>query len=252
MSNLLWIFDSVLLVLPLGWTYSSDVGTRFKSVNGGFNSPVLALDIEGYPYVNDGSNWRKISNEVFTNISPGKTGTWAITRKGRVLKGSILSRKTQEMIWIPQSVNSVIMLESGYSDFVTGIDSSSVLLLRNGDDSPFTKYNAEVQYVTAGAYGIWYLDKDGDVFFSRYWKETDGIRFDKIPGKFKQIDTGRHNEVYGIKKNGSVYRRHGVSGRNPTGSTWIFLSDTNLKSISSGNDGIYGVNQDGQIIRKDG
>ena len=99
-----------------------------------------------------------------------------------------------------------------------------------------------LKYVTTGGSGTWAIDKNNLVRFksssnSRQWDYTGSELF-------KNIDSGPKGFVFGVRSNGVLAYRDGISKAVPYGLEWINLG-RNLKSVSVGSYGIWGVDDSG-------
>ena len=73
---------------------------------------------------------------------------------------------------------------------------------------------------------LWAIDTSDRIYFyhpKHYWM--------KIEGSLSHISNGR-NRVWGVNKQGQVYRRIGITDEYPEGTAWMLVAPAGLGKIS--------------------
>jgi hypothetical protein len=102
-------------------------------------------------------------------------------------------------------------------------------------------------HVTSGDSGVWLIRGSAIYFRTGIRKNRRlGLRWKRIPGGLKQIDSGPKGVVCGLNSGNNIYCRLGISSRVPWGKRWLHIPGK-LKYISCGDYGHWGVNRGNKI-----
>lgn len=111
-----------------------------------------------------------------------------------------------------------------------------------------TKNSRQCPYLLSLILGIWGVDEDNNA--QRY--DEGGISFEVSGIKLKQIDSGPEGVVLGVTLNDVVYCRSGILPSKPLGTLWKRIHGCELKYISCGRLGCWGVAPDGSVHYREG
>ena len=142
---------------------------------------------------------------------------------------------------------NVLQIDSGMTEKLLGIDSrGQPVVWRNTDWSAVQ--GERMLHASTGDSGMWAIDTDNHV---RYRSGTNspamGNTWEYIGSdSFKKVDSGPKGFVLGIRSNGILAYRDDISSSLPFGRQWINLGQ-NLKSVSTGSYGIWGVGDFGTV-----
>ena len=129
------------------------------------------------------------------------------------------------------------------TDLLIAIDSSGQPYIR-ANDAWSNILSENLKYVTTGDSGTWGIDSRNHV---RYRSSSDRRRWDYTGSEvFRNIDSGPKGFLLGVRSNGVLAYRDGMSTAVPYGLQWVNLGGT-FKSVSVGSYGIWGVDNLGDV-----
>ena len=136
-----------------------------------------------------------------------------------------------------------MQIDSGMTDQLVAIDSSGKPYMRT--DNSWSSVPSEIlKYVTTGDAGTWAVDKNNLI---RYRSSSNLRQWDYTGSEvFQNVDSGPKGFVFGVRNNGVLAYRDGISKAVPYGLEWINLGRS-LKSASVGSYGIWGVDDSGAV-----
>lgn len=266
-SNMLYLtiikYDfmvSFAVPLPRGWQYASPISQRFMMVDTGMTDKIVALDKDFRPYIHINNNWARLSDERYTDITTGDSGTWAIRPDFRAVFHSGDGSSLQSNRWTLVGNDEFKQIDSGPYNSVFAVRRDGIVAYRDGitkqtpSGTRWVNLGKKLKSISVGSYGIWGTDDFDTIHFARRPSDVsqNPISWRALPGlRLKTIEAGFGNEVWGVANDGRVYRRAGVSHDTPFGTNWN-NEDLTLEDVTTGLKGVFGVNKDGRIITRTG
>ncbi len=254
------IIFSLLDYLPKGWRYVSPASRRFVQADTGINNYIWAIDSNGRPFLRLNEAWIPVTDTEFLHITTGGSGTWAVTSAGRIVYRGGQSVAPEGSKWTSTGDSRFKRIDSGPYGFVTGVKQNNDVVYRVGvsqstpTGTTWKDLNKKLVSVKVGSYGIWGIDEFQNVHFARRPSGYSSVplNWKVIPGiKLKQIDAGFADHIYGVANDGKLYRREGITYGNPEG-TRRSSEDANLKSVTVGLQGVFGIAKNHRVIYKSG
>ena len=138
---------------------------------------------------------------------------------------------------------------SGFDDSVVwGVTEGTSI--RRWTGKYWKKVDGQLDVVSCGQSGVWGVNPTGSIFYrlGTYGGYTSGKgRWKKVDGLLNWISSGAAGEVWGVDKNGNVFRREGISSVNPTGTAWKKMPGS-MKQVSIWAGQAWAVNSQDQIF----
>ncbi|XP_028401058.1 fish-egg lectin-like [Dendronephthya gigantea] len=221
-----------------------------KQVESGSHTWGIKDDQSLWALIND--QWVDQSDKM-RYISNGKAGTWGIRPDYNVLV-----RDGEKWKSIPSSHQVFVQIDSGSSGVVFGVNDANEIYCRSNITmhSPYgsnwVKVPGTAKHVSCGDYGCWIVRPDDTVAFRENVtvKHCTGTGWIERSGKFVQLDSGRTGSVYGIAKNGTLHRLHGICEKVPMGQNiWTEILTVRFKHVTVGDTNMYAIAENGTVFK---
>ena len=147
---------------------------------------------------------------------------------------------------------------------VWGVDAKNEIYRRTG--SSWQKISGGLKVVSCGQPGVWGVNKHDMIYYrsgtfgggARYINykyeclviisfASAGSGWQQVSGRLAWISSGSNGEVWGVNKDGNIYKREGITQANPVGSRWKQVSGTLMK-ISVWEGRAWGITKDHKIF----
>lgn len=139
-----------------------------------------------------------------------------------------------------------MQIDAGMTDHLVGIDSQGFPSMRPNNNWSALPRQRQL-YASTGDSGTWAVDKNNQVRYLLPTGASVGDSWDYVGSDFfKSIDSGPKGYVFGVRSNGMLVYRDGISSFFPSGRQWVNLGQS-LKSVSVGSYGIWGVDEFGKV-----
>ncbi len=186
------------------------------------------------------------------HVSVGQGGIWGINAQGQIM----FSQPKTPWQAVP---GTLIQVDSGPAGVVYGVSKEHKIFVREGIlptlpmGTVWRRVPGRLKYASCGLYGCWGVNRKNHVYFRLGVKANRpiGLKWMKVGKKVKltQIEAGPGGIVAGLRPDGTVMVRTGVTKDIPYGRAWKKLDtfNTPVKHVSISLDKIYIVTQLGDI-----
>lgn len=110
----------------------------------------------------------------------------------------------------------------------------------------FVKPIMKMSMVASGVNdNLWALDSTGRPHFymNMEWKQVQ-------PGTYKSLAVSDHG-VWGVKTDGMISYRKGVTDQNPMGESWMTMDGINMRKIITGSmNEVLAIRDDGELLAR--
>lgn len=182
------------------------------------------------------------------HVSVGQGGIWGINAAGQIMFSQ------PKTVW--QTVPGVLMqVDSGPAGVVYGVTKDHKIFVREGIlptlpmGTMWRRVPGRLKYVSCGLFGCWGVNRKNHVYFRVGVKASKpvGLKWIKVGTfvKLTQIEAGPGGIVTGLRPDGTVMTRTGVTRDLPYGKAWKKLNTfrSPVKHVSVSLDKIYIVTQ---------
>lgn len=212
----------LLLLLPrCGWCLDLDcreVGGSITQIDAG-SAQVSGVNAGGGIFLLSGGSWTSLPGGL-SHITVGPVGVWGVNRNYMVYKWNGANFDQQE--------GALKQIDAGGATYISGINpNNAVFCLSNPTTASRTWHLIEgaMKYYTCGPLGCWGVNSTDDIHFRLGVTPSfcQGTGWQQVAGKLSMIEVGTDGSVYGVTHEGGVYRRDGITDRNPLGTKWTQL-----------------------------
>ncbi|XP_069040873.1 fish-egg lectin-like [Lepisosteus oculatus] len=201
-----------------------------------------------------GNSWVSLAMKG-KHVSVGPAGLWSVSLASLVFKW-LRGR------WIQVQPGSLIQIDAGGDKFVVGVNAAnSIFCLNSGPvlqyagqgNIPWIPVVGSLKYYSCGPFGCWGVNRLDRIFVKLdvsgdSCKGSD--RWYPIQGSLSLVEVGSDGSVYGVSRNGVVFKRLGVDACNPFGRRWWALRAAGVARHVSYDRGIlWIVCKDGRVQR---
>ncbi|XP_074869322.1 fish-egg lectin-like [Carettochelys insculpta] len=216
---------AVLLLLPLLAGSSAldciEIPGSLKQIDAG-NGQVFGVNSAGNIYTLYGANWVQLPGAL-KHVTVGPAGVWGVNNNNNIYKlvGGSWKQISGQLKQIDAG-GDMFISGANMNDDIFCLPRSAAVTVNNDSSLPWVNIAGKLKYYSCGLWGCWGVNSADDIFF-RYDVTPDpcaGSRWQHIPGKLSMIEVGTEGSVYGVNSEGRIYRRDGITQRNPIGNTW--------------------------------
>ncbi|MBN3311861.1 FEL protein, partial [Atractosteus spatula] len=221
---------------------------------------LIQIDAGGDKFVVDnlvsyqGNSWVSLAMKG-KHVSVGPAGLWSVSLSSLVFKWL-------RVRWIQVQPGSLIQIDAGGDKFVVGVNAAnSIFCLNSGPvlqyagqgNIPWIPVVGSLKYYSCGPFGCWGVNRLDQIFVKLdvsgdSCKGSD--RWYPIQGSLSLVEVGSDGSVYGVNRNGVVFKRVGIDACNPFGRRWWALRAAGVARHVSYDRGIlWIVCKDGRVQR---
>ncbi|XP_048476550.1 fish-egg lectin-like, partial [Rhincodon typus] len=190
------------------------------------NGQVFGVNENGSIYIRQKGAWAQVPGHL-SHVTVGPAGVWGVDSANviyRMRGGS----------WI--IMNGLLkQIDAGGNGFLGGVNQNDDVLCVNEEEarsattpsSPvYNHISGKLTYYSCGLYGCWGVNANNDIYFRSNVTpgQCIGSIWVLIRGKLSMIETGTDGSVYGVNSDAKVFRRDGITSKQPTGTNWSHIS----------------------------
>lgn len=198
---------------------------NLKQIDAG-NGQVFGVDENSLVYTRSEGKWIVIPGRL-SHVTVGPAGLWGVDSNFavyRMLGGS----------WTLMA-GLLKQIDAGGDRFVSGVNMHdriycvqqwATIFAASYYSPRYRCLNGGLKYYSCGRFGCWGVSGIEEIFF-RYRVTPNncvGSTWRKLPGRLSMIEVGTDGSVYGVNSGGRLYRRDGITHRNPIGTRWTFIN----------------------------
>ncbi|XP_054853088.1 uncharacterized protein LOC129341749 [Eublepharis macularius] len=185
-----------------------------------------------------GNTWTQLPGAL-SHVTVGLYGIWGVKSDHSIYR--LVDGNWRQMSGVKSSSyhqDRLKQIDAGGSHSVVGVTTyndvycleKSLAIAADGNSLlTWISFEGKYKYYSCGPLGCWGVKSDDKVFFQEYSTSYSSCGISrshiKVPGALSMIEVGTEGDVYGVNRDGYIYRRAGITAANPTGTAWVHLSN---------------------------
>ncbi|XP_051776601.1 fish-egg lectin-like isoform X2 [Erpetoichthys calabaricus] len=179
-------------------------------------------------YTRYGSTWVQLPGAL-KHITIGPAGVWGVNKDNQIYK--IVAG---QWVNVPGLLKQI---DAGGDEFVSGANMvdgifcmgrQATMAFRNAQTpTAWEQLPGALKYYSCGPNGCWGVNSANQIFIMKGVTPTackGSQQWQNIPGSLAMIEVGTDGSVYGVNADGNVFRRDGITARNPAGTGWTHIT----------------------------
>ncbi|KAE8594141.1 hypothetical protein XENTR_v10019456 [Xenopus tropicalis] len=194
------------------------------------------------------NRWAQIAGN-YSHVTVGPAGVWAVNRQNFVYR-------LQDFAWMHVS-GLLKQIDAGGDTFLAGVNAADNIYCLNQESIKGTalKYNqidGKLMYYSCGPLGCWGVNNVYEIYYQKNVIQTScqGTGSQRLQGSLAMVEVGTDGSVFAVNTQGKVFRREGISPKNPTGTTWEGLDIyDSFKHVSYDAGFLWLIAENGSVIK---
>ncbi|XP_075696965.1 fish-egg lectin-like [Rhinoderma darwinii] len=222
---------------------------KLKQVDAGAGQ-VYGVNDEDNIYQWVDNDWKQIPGKMI-HVTVGPAGVWGVNRANVI-------HKLQDNNWMAVS-GLLKQIDAGGDKFLSGANGldwiyclKQDLTLSGSAVLLFTHIEGSLKYYSCGAFGCWGANSNNNIFYRYDVKPMacHGSRWQHVEGSLVMVEVGTDGSVYGMDSQGKVYKREGISAKNPIGTSWTQLDFCgSFRHVTYDDGNLWLLTQNGDIYK---
>ena len=223
---------------------------KLEQIDGGLTKTVFGID-SGQSISRVGRTKNKLypikQQSRLVHVSVGQGGIWGVNAQGQIL----FSQPKKPWQTVP---GALMQVDAGPAGVVYGVTKDHKIFCRDGIlpalpvGTVWRRVPGRLKYVSCGSLGCWGVNRKNHVYFRIGVKASRpiGVKWIKVGTvQLKEIEAGPGGIAAGVRPDGTVMIRVGVTRDLPYGNAWKKLDTFNapVKHVSISLDKIYIITQ---------
>ncbi|XP_036375677.1 fish-egg lectin-like [Megalops cyprinoides] len=230
----------------------TQVPGKLKQIDAGVGQ-VFGVNDGGNIYTLYGRSWVQLPG-LLKHVSVGPAGIWGTNNGNNIYK-----MVGGDWVQVPGLLKQV---DAGGDQIISGVNMDDAIFCmgRQGavqfkgpsSPTPWQGIPGGLKYYTCGPKSCWGVNSNDDIYIMKDVTDTNCMgnkSWQNIPGKLSMIEVATDGSVYGVNKDGDIYRRDGITDSAPAGTAWTAVSVCmKSKHVSFDLGHLWVITQDGSIL----
>uniref|UniRef100_A0A8C4TG14 Fish-egg lectin-like n=1 Tax=Erpetoichthys calabaricus TaxID=27687 RepID=A0A8C4TG14_ERPCA len=189
---------------------------------------VVGVNSNDNIYILFGGTWVQLPGAL-QHVTVGPAGLWGVNSANQIYK-----MVNGNWVQVPGLLNQI---DAGGDQFVAGVNmydniycmgrNGAMGISSNQSPAPWEYLPGSLMYYSCGPVSCWGVNFANQIFIKKGVTPTTctgSIWWQHIPGSLIMIEVSVDGSVYGVNSQGNVYRRDGITARNPAGTGWTHIT----------------------------
>ncbi|XP_051776602.1 fish-egg lectin-like [Erpetoichthys calabaricus] len=246
------------LLILIAFFISSSVALNCQQVAGSLQQidaglgMVVGVNSNDNIYILFGGTWVQLPGAL-QHVTVGPAGLWGVNSANQIYK-----MVNGNWVQVPGLLQQI---DAGGDEFVAGVNmndnvycmgrNGAMGITSNQSPAPWELLPGALKYYSCGPISCWGINSANKIFIMRAVTPTycTGSRWwQNIPGSLTMIEVSVDGSVYGVNGQGNVYRRDGITARNPAGTVWTQITISGVcQHVSYDLGKLWVIKNDGSI-----
>uniref|UniRef100_UPI00398F74CE fish-egg lectin-like n=1 Tax=Pristiophorus japonicus TaxID=55135 RepID=UPI00398F74CE len=246
-----YIFLLLLLVAASQALICRRIAGNLKQIDAS-NGQVYGVSRGGKIFTRSGQRWLIVPGRM-SHVTVGADGVWAVGRRQTLYR---MIGGTWAML-----AGELKQVDAGGDQIVVGVDANNNIFCANKRDAvlaanysgpAYKQVDGKLKYYSCGPQNCWGVNAAGTTYCRVHVSPVfcAGTHWQKVDGKLAMVEVGTDGAVYGVGRDGMVYRRDGITSNEPQGTQWtrIHIVGGRFSHLSSDLGALWLIETDGSIV----